>query len=476
MFAEKASHAAARHEMFVPGDLVVVGVSGGPDSTALLLWLTDYARERDISLHVAHLNHLLRGRESDEDALWVAELAGRLGWPASVEAVDVLAVKRLRRLSLEDAARQARYAFFARVVERTGGKCLAVGHTADDQVETVVLHWLRGTGLSGLRGMRPVMRYRVADDVRDAVTEIMVVRPLLEIWRDEVERYLQTQNIAPRFDRTNAETVFLRNRVRSQMIPILKSYNPRFGEAMLRLARIASDDYDFVQGHVASAWDLVARVRNREIVFDLQRFLAQPTSLRRYLLREAAGRLVGDVTGIGAAHMDNAASLATAGRTGSQMAWPRNLWITKSYTELRLGFREPRKLPELSAIGQRLTLPGTTRLAGTRWRVETALQATRCPQADLTFHADLDCAAVGPDLIVRRRRPGDRFRPLGMKQEKTLQDFLVDEKVPRDRRDDVPIVASPERIIWVVGLRIDETAKVTPETRTVLHLQFEQNH
>lgn len=472
MLVEKARLAAEKFHMFVPGDRVVVGVSGGPDSVALLHWLSDFARENMLQVHIAHLNHMLRGEESAEDAMWVRHLASSMGLPSTIEGVDVQTLRKRLRLSLEDAARQARYSFFARVVQKVGGKCVAVAHTADDQVETVVLHWLRGSGLAGLRGMLPVMTYRVKLDVGSPTTGLRVVRPLLDVWRQEVEAYLTANNLVARIDRSNEQPVYLRNKIRLQLIPYLRSYNPRLKESVLRSARVLSSDYDFIQANVSQAWDRLVQVEERSIVFDLQVWSELPEAIQRHLLREAMSRLVGDVIGLAAIHVDSALSAIKHGRTGVRIAWPRGLVVRKSYSTFSVGYQEERPESGLTETGQRLHIPGRTTLHGTGWEVEATIESHPCRGIKQPLQAELDFAKVGTDLFVRRRLPGDRFRPLGMRGQKSLQDFFVDAKVPEEERDDVPIVVSPDQLIWVVGYRIDDRVKVTPSTTQILCLKF----
>lgn len=471
MLVDKARSAVEKYDMFGPGDRVVVGVSGGPDSVALLRWLSGFARERGFQLHIAHLDHMLRGEESAADARWVQNLAEDLGLPHTIEAIDVQAVRDEMRLSLEDAARQARYSFFAHVVKEVEARGVAVAHTADDQVETIVLHWLRGAGLAGLRGMQPVTTYRVVPGFESSAADVRVVRPLLEVWRSEVESYLEENGLSARLDRSNLELDFLRNKVRQQLIPYLQSYNPRIKESVLRSAEFLGADYDFIRSNVAEVWDSVARVGERKVTFDLTRWLELPESLQRHMLREAMCRLVGDVIGLSSVHIDSALAIIRSGRTGASVTWPRGLEVKKSYDSFLIGFCGPRREPSLSIEGQRLEVPGGTKIYGTPWEVKAVLRSRPCGDAQ-PHHADLDFERVGKHLVVRRRKPGDRFRPLGMKGEKSLQDFFVDAKVPEEERDEVPIVSSSDHVVWIVGSRIDDRVKVTPSTKDVLCLRF----
>lgn len=473
MLKPKVRAAIESWSMFGRGDLVVVGVSGGPDSVALLHALVGLKAHFGYRLHVAHLNHGLRGRQSDLDAEFVRDLAARLGVQATVEKRDVSGLRRQWRLGLEEAARVARYQFFAEQVERLGARCVAVGHTADDQVETVVLHWLRGTGLAGLRGMRPVARLQVGLKwTQGPPQEVAVVRPMLEVSRREVEDYVKAHGLSVRTDVSNLDPRILRNRVRLELLPYLEQYNPRFRPATLRTARIAAQDYDYIQSQVLAAWPKIGRQREKEVVVDLDGWLKLPGSLQYYTLRYATAVLLGDAMDISTANLESAVEALRSKPVGTTIVWPRQLRVVKGYDDFRLMVGEPR--PARAIKGRhRLNVPGRTVIPGTDWEVLASVGGQRCAEGGADrWHADLDYEAAGPKLYVRGREPGDAFQPLGMEQAKKLQDFFVDEKVPRDERDAVPIVVSPTQVVWVAGYRIDDRVKVDSHTSRVLCLTF----
>ena len=456
-----------RTRMFGPGDLVVVAVSGGPDSTALLHVLVTLAAEHSIRLHVAHLNHRLRGAESDEDARFVRQLAAGLGLQATIEARDVLRLGRERRLGIEEAARAARYAFLAEVVDRLNAVGVAVGHTADDQVETVVMHWLRGSGLAGLRGMQPVSQIRLGPDAGGRV--LKVFRPLLEVTRTDVLSYCRSERLPTRQDASNIDPRFLRNRVRNELLPLLEQYNPAIREAILRTAALAADDLAFLQAETQQEWSQVAAVKDTEIVFGLREWELVAPSIKRLLLREAIERLCGSLADISAAHIETALRMLAQSQTGATMVLPHRLQVVKRYQDFLVRRGSPSH-PKLSEEGEPLSVPGETTVAGGFISVKARIADKPCVGEQSRWHADLDFGATGANLVVRRRLPGDRFRPLGMALEKKLQDFLVDSKVPREERDAIPILASPTQIVWVAGYRIDDRVKVTSSTDKVLCL------
>jgi tRNA(Ile)-lysidine synthase len=458
-----------------PGDVIVAGVSGGPDSVALVHALDSLRSHFGYSLHVAHLNHRLRGRESDQDALFVRHLADRLGLPVTVQARDVPALRRQRKLGLEEAARVARYQFFAELISRLGACCVAVAHTADDQVETVVQHWLRGAALAGLSGMRSMSIQRLGEAWKDGGPgEVRVARPMLTVTRREVEAYVESHALPTRVDASNLDLRYQRNRVRLELLPFLERYNPNFRQAALRSASIAAQDYEYVQSQVLAAWSDVATVEGQTVVIDLDGWLRLPPSLQYYALRYAAIVLLGDAMDISSANIVAAVETMRDKPVGATVIWPRQIRVVKGYRDFRMRLGEPAARQAIAGVN-RLTIPGRTAAPGTSWEVIGNIVGQRCAQqGNDPWHADLDFDVTGPELYVRKRRPGDAFVPLGMAGTKKLQDFLVDEKVPADERDAVPIVVSPAQIVWVAGHRIDERAKVTADTTRVLCLTFEK--
>ncbi|MBI2940360.1 MAG: tRNA lysidine(34) synthetase TilS [Chloroflexi bacterium] len=466
---------AASASLFAPGEEWVVGVSGGADSVALLHGLSSLRAEWGISLHVAHLNHRLRGAESDADEAFVADIARSLGLAATVDRADVAALGLVCRVGLEEAGRLARYRFFAEVVHQRGAAGVAVGHTADDQVETLVLHWARGTGLTGLRGMRPRTSMRVSM-VGGSVQTLTVVRPLIETARAETQAYCAAVGLVPRVDRTNADLTYRRNRIRLEVIPRLEEVNPRFREVVRRNAQLLALDADFIRDELARRWPSLARVGDEGIVFDLAAWRALPPALQRHALREGVARVRGDLAGLGAAHVEEVVALLHRPATGKALAWPGGLQVSVAHDRFAIG---PAACvpPRLPVEPQTLSVPGATPISGTDWQISTRLVDRPCagPAGD-RYHADLDRGAAGLDLAVRRRRPGDRLVPLGMDREKKVQDLLVDAHVPRAARDAVPIVVNARGIVWVAGVRMDDRCRVRPETDAILCLQALTGH
>lgn len=464
MLADKVLAFMRDHQVVSEGDLLLVGVSGGPDSLCLLHSLLEVRGALGVRLHVAHLDHALR-LESEADARFVAQLAASWGLPCTVERAAVREFRAHHRLSLEEASRQVRYAFFGRLARELGAAGVAVGHTADDQVETILLHWLRGAGLAGLRGMQPVTRYRPPL----LGEEVTIIRPLLAARRAETEACCAALGLQPRVDLSNLLLRYRRNQIRRHLLPILESYNPNVLEVLLRTARIVSRDYAFLEEQVAQAWPRIASQEAGLVTLDIAGVLALPLALRYHLLRLAAEKVSGGPAGLEWVHLEEMVA-ALRKPAGTLLTLPRGLFLAVGYGYCIFSLGQvPCPLPAIEGEIA-LAVPGETRFPG--WQVQAQMEEGPWGMEEDPWSAILDAERAGDRLWVRTRRAGDRLRPLGMAQEKRLQDFLVDAKVPRWWRDRVPLVVSPSQVVWVVGWRIDDRVKVTEDTGRALRLRF----
>ena len=455
----------AEHRLIPEGGKVVVAVSGGPDSVCLLHILLGLRDKPGVTLHVAHLNHQLRGDESDADASYVTDLAQRLGLPATVEKRDVKAYQRSKRLSLEEAAREVRYNFLADVARATGAEAVAVGHTLDDHIETILMHLIRGSGTRGLRGLQPSSQWH------SGKAALNVIRPLLEVSREETVAYCHRHRLKPRLDTSNLSLSPLRNRIRQQLIPLLQSYNPQVGDALLRTARIASDDLAALEEVALELGGNIVTEQERTVILDRERFIKLPPALQRHLLRAAMEKLVGNLMDIESRHIEEVMT-SLHKPAGKIITLPDGLVFAIEYDRYLLG-RDPAALSPFPDIKEEhnLKIPGATALPG--WRVMADIIDRKQVSDDGdSYTARFDLDRTGDKLTVRPRRPGDRFQPLGMSQPKKLNEFMIDRKIPRAWRRRVPIVCSPEQIIWVAGWHIDERVKITEGTRQVLRLEF----
>jgi tRNA(Ile)-lysidine synthase len=450
---------------------------------------------------VAHLHHGARGADADADAEFVASLAAAWGLPATVERQDVPALARAHGLAFEETARRVRYAFLAQVAEKADAHKIAVGHNADDQAETVLMHFLRGAGPAGLRGMlplAPLADYRLlppflqqpaANTQRPATrfqhpaSSISIIRPLLEVPRSEIERYCADHGLTPRFDRSNLDTTYFRNRLRHELLPLLESYNPNVRARLCHTAAVIAADYELLTQLREQAWaSVVQEEREAAIRFDRTGWQALPVALQRAIIRQAAYRLRRSLRDVEFVHVEHARQVGLRGDTGAQATLPMGLALTVGYDTLTIGDAGDAGPPPGEPLLWRadplpVQIPGATPLPQSEW----VLQAQVLDEWDAhqiaansdpwTAYFDLD-ALPGP-LVLRARRRGDRFRPQGMAAHRVkLSAFLINLKVPRAWRDHVPLLAADDEVVWVCGRRIGEGVTIGPETRRVARLWF----
>lgn len=453
------------HKLIAQGATVLAGVSGGPDSTCLLLVLAALRRSLRFTLRVAHFDHQLRAANAARrEAQFVLSLCEALDVPFHTGAADVRAHARARRQSIEEAARELRYRFLASTARRFGCDTVAAGHTRDDQAETVLLHVLRGSGLRGLAAMAPASEWPLPGRGRLP----RLVRPLLALSRKETEACCRPAGVSPLRDPSNRSPAYLRNRIRRELLPQLRRYNPRVEEALARLADAAADDITLLETLAGAA--IVAGAKDSSVRISRRALAGLPSALQRHAVRIAATRLLGDARGLSERHV-LAVVRANDGPTGARLDLPRRLRLDVRRDTLVLAsspLHPSRPLPKRAVA---LPVSGSARLGP--WQIETAVLRRR--PAGLAVAdgrtAFLDADACGGRLSIRSRRPGDRFQPLGLPRPKKLQDFFVDAHVPREERDRVPLLCAKDGIAWVAGQRPAEWAKVTPATRRVLRVR-----
>jgi tRNA(Ile)-lysidine synthase len=459
-----------QYRLIKEGSCLVVAVSGGPDSTCLLHLLVGLRQELGIELHVAHLDHRLRGRESEADAAYVAHLAERLGMPATIERRDAKAYQKEKRISLEEAAREVRYRFLADTAEAINTSYIATGHTLDDQVETILMHIIRGTGTRGLVGLKPLSQWQING------RKLNIIRPLLEVSRRQTAEYCRRYELMPRLDSSNLSLSSLRNRIRQQLVPLLESYNTDVTAALCRMATTATDEITFLDAEVARLWPDVASEQPGLVMLDRDVFHALPPALKRHLLRVVIENILGNLKDIETRHIEEIMDVLDK-PAGKQISLPGGLIFYVEYDRYLLGVATVNTCPYPVIGGEySINIPGQTELPG--WRVEAEVIGPSFGKGEglLTndFTACLDLGKTGKDLKVRRRKPGDRFQPLGMAETKKLNEFMIDARIPRSWRGRIPVVFSPRHIVWLVGYRIDDRAKVTEDTKQVLRLQFKR--
>jgi tRNA(Ile)-lysidine synthase len=455
MILDRVRQTVAKYNMISEGDCVVVGVSGGVDSVALLSVLSKLRAVYGMSLIVAHLNHRLRGAESQRDEAFVRDLARDLGLPCEVASMEVGLMKG-RDMTLQEAAREARFMFFERVVQKHRAHRLALGQTADDQAETMVMRFIRGAGLGGLKGIPPVRNE--------------VIHPLIETSRGEIETYLAREGLTYVEDSSNRKDIYLRNRIRRYVIPFLEGYNPNLKKSLVRMAQVLWQEDRYLERKVERFSRRMAWQRGNGVYLELGPFRRLDPALQFRVLKETLGAVSGmHRKRLGVVHVLSLLGLITAGNPHGLVDLPGGLMARRVYDRLeirRKGGDTPRDFDVPLAIPGVTPIPEIGKRMISQWldTWDLAESSSQC----VFFDAD----RLHTSLRVRNRQHGDRFRPLGMPGSKKLKDCLIDWKVPMVQRKRVPLVVSGETIVWVVGYRISHEVRVTPETRRVMRLEI----
>jgi tRNA(Ile)-lysidine synthase len=455
---------------------VVVAVSGGSDSLCLLHLLHSLCGPDKlypgVRLRVAHLNHQLRDEESAREAEEVAQLAAAWELPVVIGSIDVPALARREQRSLEDAARVARYRFLREVAR--GGR-IAVAHHADDQVETLLLHWLRGGGIASMVGLQPLQQD--------------IIRPLLAITHADTQAYCAAHGLVPLEDASNTDTRFLRNRIRHELLPLLEAINPGFRATQLRTAEVMQADVAWIEAQVDTSWsEVVISEQEGRIRLRRSALCNLPLSIQRHLLRRVSARLSDGQSPLELRHYKLIEQLVRLHNQGRELEqhMPGRLRVLRSGEEITFERLDDVRQTTPEHIAVILPIPGQVVVPGTGWmafaEVLTEKQAQEVRQvvrmgdwrslATTPNVVYIDGDRVDTTLIVRTRQSGDRIQPLGMAHGKKVQDILVDKHIARSERDRIPLFFSEGSSVWLGGICIDEHVRLTATTRRIIRLSL----
>jgi tRNA(Ile)-lysidine synthase len=441
-----------RYRMIEPRDHIGVAVSGGVDSVVLLDILAGLRDELNISLVVLHLNHGMRGKEAERDQRFVKALSKEYTLPCFDKMVDCPAYIKEHSLSPQEAAREVRYLFFKEAIEAHTLDKVAMGLTADDQAETVLMRFLTGGGARGLKGIPPLRG--------------PYIRPLIDVWREELLAYAQHKGLSFVQDSSNMKQAYLRNRVRHKLLPTLREYNPNIKKRLLQLSQILSEDESYLE---ALADEVVKRIvtDDGEASIAIPQLLSLPLALQARVLQHAYAQLTSGGT-LGYPHINGILQMIGGAGGNKRLTLPKDLWAIQVYDTLVL--RKGAETPEGITEETELKIPGRTRLDGFGMEIETAVIDKRIAPRPDPQEAYLDYHQLTLPLSVRSVSPGDSFMPLGMDGRKKLKNFFIDLKIPHAERSQIPLVISGDDICWVAGWRIDERFKVEDKTKKTLKL------
>jgi len=457
-------------------NLLVVGVSGGPDS----LYLMHALHSLGYHMVAVHVNHGLR-READDESEQVKQYADHLGIDLITYRVDVMTYAREESLSIEEAARILRYRALFEHAEINRSSAVVVGHNADDQVETVLMHLLRGSGLAGLRGMG----YSTLPNPWSEV--IPLVRPLLTTWRAEIQKYLDDHHIKAIFDTSNLDVSFFRNRLRYELLPTLEDYNPSIRQVLARMSLSLKDDYSILEELTEKAWEsLLIKKARGYLTFHTDEFLKLPISIQRYFLRKAITYHLPGLRDVDFNCIDRGLKLLTSEKPNSQTDLIAGLrlfkkgsqfWVTTWQTDLNTG-----DYPSISVHEKLIFQIPSSLILNNAWQFEVEegiIPAMGVLQDEASldpFQAWLDSNELVFPLILRVRSPGDVIEPLGLiGHSMKISDLMINLKLPKMARATWPLVCSGNEIVWVPGYRICERARIKAGTSKVIHLRLFRN-
>jgi tRNA(Ile)-lysidine synthase len=448
-----------KYSMLNDGDNVLIGLSGGPDSVCLSVILDKLRDNFNISLYAVYINHSLRPEESKAEEAFCQELCKRWDINFYMKSVDVQQYAEEKSLGIQEAARELRYQVFDNVCDEIKADRIAVGHNADDQAETVLMRLMRGLGRSGLSGIPP-MRDRI-------------IRPLIEVGKDEIEDFLeQVRNELPLhsgrpyvIDSSNLKETYLRNWVRINLMKEIKKQNPSFVHEICRTADIFREEEEYLELIVTKT---LMRMISRKSNTSIELFITPLEILEKPVLRRVLRRAIKEtrgLKGIGYEHVESIISLIKTGKAGDRIILPDNIRVVREYALLKITLEIPLQIGEYA-----LQIPGETKVREIGKLITASYVDNEGEEVENRDEAMLDADRVVSPLKIRHRAEGDYFYPLGFGKRKKLQDFFVDEKIPRDERDSVPVVLSGNDIIWVAGYRADDRFRVTDKTEKILKL------
>jgi tRNA(Ile)-lysidine synthase len=462
MLLDKVRKTIDQYHLLNKGDRLIIGVSGGVDSMVLLHFLNACRQEFEISLVVAHVNHGLRPKEAEKEAEVVQREAERLGWPYEYGQFNVKEFQKTGGFSPQDGARRIRFHFFNSLLKKHGANKIALGHNADDQVETVLLRLIRGAGLKGLKGMLPIRERRV-------------IRPLLEVWRGEIESFAGEMGISYLVDSSNLNGNYLRNRIRLNLVPLIeKEYQSNFKEILLRTSAILREENDYLEREAEEACQKIVQREQNAFSFLFSRY----QSLHEVIQWRVIQRILGEISGEERIMEEGGGSDVRLIFEKLQLPSPSFLLelpfgvcFEKRYDRVLLRKGRGENVPPFEVD---LISPGRTYIE----EIGKEVVIEEIPKEDkfLSFNESshtglLDYQKLQFPLKIRNFRPGDRFQPLGVKGTQKLKEFFIDHKVPRFERPKVPVLISGEMIAWIIGYRIDERVKVNEKTQRILKVK-----
>lgn len=441
-------------------DKILVALSGGPDSVCLLDVLIKLKKEYDITIYAAHLNHRIRGIDAQKDALYCSELCEKNNISFFLKSEDIPKLAKESGKSLEEVARQVRYDMLFDIKSKLNIDKIAVAHNLDDQAETVLMKLLRGSGMQGLRGM-------------DYIRPDGIIRPLLDVYKYDINKYCEENYLYPRLDKTNFEDEYTRNKIRLNLIPYLeKNYSSNIKQILSRTANLIRDDYMFIEKIAKENYELIKKYQSEdEVILDVKLLKNADISIRKRVIRTAINTVLKDLNNIETIHINDILELMEK-EDGKMLNLPRNL---KVYLENEtLVFTLKDKVTDEKKYSYKIDINGYNRIDDLGLTVITTVttkqESLKYPTSQ--YARVFDYSKIKGDLILRSRENGDKIKPIGLKGTKKIKDILIDKKIPAQERYMYPILSDDNGILWLFGFRISEDYKIDEKTDKVIRIQL----
>lgn len=450
-----------KYNMLSEGDKVIVALSGGPDSVCLLNILHGLKDEYRLTLYAAHVNHCLRGEEADKDEEYVEYICRELDIECFSKKIDINKLARERGLSSESAGREARYEFFNELYNKLGAQKIALAHNANDQAETVLMRIIRGTGMEGITGIKPIRSN-------------IFIRPLINIKRENIEKYCEDNKLRPRIDETNLENIYSRNKVRLELLPyIAKNFNEDILTALNRLADTVSKDNAYLEFLAKEKYKGYCEKKESKVIIDKDAFKEHESMLTR-ILRMALNEVKGNLYNIEKVHIYDVIMLQE-GSTGKKINLPAHITAFNNYGNIELEWNKPSSKNE-EPLEYTLYIDKINYIEKLNISV---LMKIILPDERINFKCSeyvkyFDADKINGEIKLRNRKQGDRITPFGMLCSKKLKDLFIDLKVPQIDRNKVPLICFGEEIGWIVGYRISENFKVDKNTKNILEIKVDK--
>lgn len=464
MIIEKIKANIKDHKLFKQKERVLICVSGGTDSVFLLHALAEISAEYQLKISVAHLNHCLRGAESDADQAFVAAMAEGLGMAFFSARVEVDKLAKNKKMSIEQAARFARYNFFVNICKANKIKKIILAHTKDDQVETILMRMLRGTGIKGLGGMKFLSEFE----------DMLLARPLLNIEKKQILNYLKKKKLKSRIDSSNLRNNYFRNRIRLELIPHLEKLSPALKDNIVRIGENAQKTDSFLQVKLKPIYQKLVSVNiKNEFCFKRDKFLKLMPIIRSELVRKVIFALNGDLNGIDCKHINLVESfIAESILKGQFLDLPKSIQVykTRQYVKFlkKVNINPvPVKKEKFSLLklGQEIVIKSLG------YSVKAVQEKLNVKIGEHVYGVEyLDLDKIKFPLTIRARLPGDTFKPLGATGKKNVKKFFIDQKIDRQEKENIPLILSDNKVIQVGALRISDDYKVTKQTKRILKI------